>query len=158
MAREDDRPPGPILRATAESGERRADGDHGEHDARREIEERGAAADAVRPSEPRPQPGGGAHGRVSSWIFVIVVIAAFLAGGIALVVDLWWLFWVGVGIVVLSVPAGAAIGIMKDTVQWDVPLDRAYQPQGHVIVGPTPPGRPPEGRRGDGGDATGHAR
>ena len=142
MAREDGRPPGPILRAAGPERRRAEDHGTGEHterrDAGRDVEEHGAAANAVAGSEPQPRPGGGAHGRIPSWIFVFVVIAAFLVGGIALVADVWWLFWVGVGVVVLSVPAGKIIGVMNDTVEWDVPLSRTYQPQGHTVIGPTP--------------------
>lgn len=56
------------------------------------------------------------HGRISSWILVAVVVAAFCAGGVAIVVHLWWLFWVCVGIAVAAVPAGKIVGIMDDTV------------------------------------------
>jgi hypothetical protein len=45
-----------------------------------------------------------------------VVIAAFCAGGAAIVFHLWWLFWACVAIVVLSIPVGKLIGIMDDTV------------------------------------------
>ena len=51
-----------------------------------------------------------------SWALVGVVVAAFTAGGVAIIEHWWWLFWVCLGVVVLSVPAGALIGIMKDTV------------------------------------------
>ena len=40
----------------------------------------------------------------------------FIAGGLAVVSHLWWLFWVCLGVTVLSVPAGKVIGIMNDTV------------------------------------------
>jgi hypothetical protein len=56
------------------------------------------------------------HGRPVSWLFVAVLIAAFVAGAFAVVLKLWPLFWVCLGIVVLSVPAGKLIGIMDDTV------------------------------------------
>jgi hypothetical protein len=38
------------------------------------------------------------------------------AGGLAVVNHLWLLFWVCLGVTVLSVPAGKLIGIMNDTV------------------------------------------
>ena len=44
------------------------------------------------------------------------IIAAFFAGGMALINQMWWLFWLCAGIVIASVPAGKAIGIMNDTV------------------------------------------
>jgi hypothetical protein len=56
------------------------------------------------------------HGRPASWVLVAVIIAAFCVGGVAVIGHLWGLFWVCVGIVVLSVPAGKIIGIMNDTV------------------------------------------
>jgi hypothetical protein len=49
-------------------------------------------------------------------VLVAVIIAAFVAGGAALITGSWWLFWACAGIVVLSVPAGKIIGIMDDTV------------------------------------------
>jgi hypothetical protein len=65
------------------------------------------------------QPVGGheyLHGRPVSWVLVGVLVAAFIAGGLAVVNHLWWLFWVCLGVTVLSVPAGKVIGIMNDTV------------------------------------------
>ncbi|HEY3686865.1 MAG TPA: hypothetical protein VGL93_27770 [Streptosporangiaceae bacterium] len=121
-------PPGPILRAAHEGG--------GEAEPYA-----GAAARTAPGSEPTPRPGGHAHGRVPSWLLVGVVIAAFIAGGVAVIDQIWWLFWAAVAVVVLSPAAGRLVGIMNDTVEWDVPLASAYQPQGHIILGPTP--RPP---------------
>ncbi len=69
--------------------------------------------------EPGERPIGGhehLHGRPVSWVLVGVLIAAFIAGGLAVVNHLWWLFWVCLGITVLSVPDGKVIGIMNDTV------------------------------------------
>lgn len=62
--------------------------------------------------------GGHPHGKPSSWVLVAVVTAAFIAGGVAIVAQAWWLFWTSVGIVVLAFPAGWAAGIMSDTVSW----------------------------------------
>jgi hypothetical protein len=45
-----------------------------------------------------------------------VVIAAFVAGGFAIVCGIWWLFWACLGVAFLAVPAGKAIDIMGDTV------------------------------------------
>lgn len=67
------------------------------------------------------------HGKPASWVLVAVIIAAFTAGGFAIVYHLWVLFWVCVGIVALSVPAGKIIGIMGDTVAVD-PGPRALPP------------------------------
>ena len=57
------------------------------------------------------------HGRPGSWTLVVVVIGAFFAGGLAIIVRAWWLFWLCAGIVLLSVPTGKLIGIMDDTVE-----------------------------------------
>jgi hypothetical protein len=56
------------------------------------------------------------HGRPVSWVLVGVLVVAFIAGGLAIVNHLWWLFWVCLGVTVLSIPAGKIIGIMNDTV------------------------------------------
>lgn len=80
-------------------------------------------------------PHGQAHGRLRSWLLVAVILAAFIVGGIALIAQTWWLFWVCVGVVVLGVPAGRLVGLMNDTVEWVVPLERSYQPQGHILLG-----------------------
>jgi hypothetical protein len=52
-------------------------------------------------------------------MLVAVIIAAFCAGGVAIIEHLWWLFWLCVGVVVLSVPAGKVVGVMEDTVVVD---------------------------------------
>jgi hypothetical protein len=56
------------------------------------------------------------HGRPASWALVAVDIAAFCVGGVAVIDQLWVLFWVCAGVVALSVPAGKVIKIMDDTV------------------------------------------
>ena len=84
--------------------------------------------------EPGEQPIGGhsnLHGRPASWALVTVITAAFIAGGFAIVFQLWVLFWVCLGIVLLSVPAGKLVGIMADTVVAGNPADQAGQ-EGHV--------------------------
>lgn len=76
----------------------------------------------------RPEPGApGAHsaaadsgpatfhGRSVSWVSVSIIMAGFLAGGIALVAGpLWWLFWVGAGLAVLGALLGMSTHIMDD--------------------------------------------
>ena len=93
------------------------------------------------------------HGRPVSWVFVAVLIAAFIAGAFAVVLKLWPLFWVCLAITILSVPAGNLINIMGDTVQAGDPSAQPGQ-EGHVAedhgsavhpgvdVGPTPAVRP----------------
>ena len=68
--------------------------------------------------EARPSLGGHPHGKRSSWVLVSADVLAFLAGGTALIMHYWWLFWVCAGVVALSVPAGWAIRITDDTVVW----------------------------------------
>lgn len=79
---------------------------------------------------PGEQSAGGhryRHGKPASWALVGVTIAAFVAGGFAIVCGLWWLFWVCLGVALLSVPAGKAIGIMGDTVLAGDPSQQAGQ-------------------------------
>jgi hypothetical protein len=55
------------------------------------------------------------HGRPASWVASSIVIVGFIAGGIALPIGpVWWLFWTGVGIVVLGAIVGAAVHIFDD--------------------------------------------
>ena len=75
-------------------------------------------------------PQGNPHGKPSSWMLVAVVTAAFITGGLAIIAHAWWLFWACAGIVVLSIPAGKAIGIMDDTVAWgSTPANAPGPPQ-----------------------------
>ena len=105
---------------------------------------------------PGEQPIGGhphLHGRPVSWVFVAVLIAAFVAGAFAVVYKLWPLFWACLAVTVLSVPAGKIVGIMGDTVLAGDPSAQTGQ-EGHVAedhgsaahpgvdVGPTPAVRP----------------
>jgi hypothetical protein len=63
------------------------------------------------------------HGRPTSWALVVVVLLAFVVGAFAIVFRLWPLFWVCVGVFVLSVPVGKVIGVMNDTVGVEEPID-----------------------------------
>jgi hypothetical protein len=55
------------------------------------------------------------HGRPASWVATSIVIVGFIIGGIALPIGpTWWLFWTGVGIVVVGAIAGAAVHIFDD--------------------------------------------
>lgn len=79
-------------------------------------------AGSGQPSRPSGQLGvmpghsGRPHGKASSWVLAAFVIAAFATGGAALILRLWPLFWACVGVFVLCIPVGVAIGIMDDTV------------------------------------------
>ncbi len=68
-----------------------------------------------------------ARGRASSWVAVSLIILGFLVGGLALPFGpLWWLFWVGVGLVVVGGIIALAIDIFED-----VTVDPAHGPD-HV--------------------------
>ena len=79
-------------------------------------------------SEPRPvSERGRPHGKISSWLLVTAVITAFTAGGIALIVQSWWLFWLCAAVVVLSIPLGRAVRIMEDTMAWTHAVPPNYE-------------------------------
>ena len=62
-----------------------------------------------------PQEHKAHHGRPASWVAVTVIVIGFVIGGIALPVGpVWWLFWLGTGIVVLGAIFGAAVHIFDD--------------------------------------------
>ena len=55
------------------------------------------------------------HGRPASWVTTSIVIVGFIVGGIALPIGpVWWLFWTGVGIVLVGALYGAATRIFDD--------------------------------------------
>lgn len=60
----------------------------------------------------------GSHGgSLGSWLAVVVMWIGFAAGGIALVLGpTWWLFWTGVGIVVVGGILALAVGIFDDVI------------------------------------------
>ncbi len=70
-----------------------------------------------------PEPGAPAeshaheirHGRPVSWVAVGIIMAAFLAGGLALVLGpIWWLFWVSIGLIVVGGLLGLSTHILDD--------------------------------------------
>jgi hypothetical protein len=74
-------------------------------------------------TEPAPfvsqVPGTPVHfphfsGRPVSWVAVSMILLGFLAGGLALVFGVWWLFWVALGFAVLGGLVGLAGGIIDD--------------------------------------------
>ena len=72
----------------------------------------------ITPPVEQPIGGHAAHqGRPRSWVLVAVVVAAFCAGGAAIIAHLWPLFWACVGVTLLAIPVGKLIGIMDDTVE-----------------------------------------
>jgi len=55
------------------------------------------------------------HGRTVSWVAVSIVMAAFLVGGLGLILGpIWWLFWVGVGMCAVGGLLALATNIFDD--------------------------------------------
>jgi hypothetical protein len=70
-----------------------------------------------------PQPGalGGPgvhetnHGRPASWVAVTIIMVAFVAGGLALMLGpVWWLFWASAGLTVVGGLLGLGAHILDD--------------------------------------------
>lgn len=58
-----------------------------------------------------------AHGRRRSWVAVLVIVAGFVIGGVALTLGpAWWLFWTALGIVVVGGAAAVFSNILADVV------------------------------------------
>ena len=103
--------------------------------------------------EAKPAMGGHPHGKVTSWAVTGVAMAAFVVGGVALILQVWWLFWVCVGVAVAAFPAGLAVRITDDTVIWGAtPIGSSAAPAqaqaaGHAAGARQParrsPGEPP---------------
>ena len=55
------------------------------------------------------------HGRPASWVAVSIIIVGFTVGGIALPVGpVWWLFWLGTGIVVVGGIFALSVHVLDD--------------------------------------------
>jgi len=55
------------------------------------------------------------HGRPVSWVAVSIIMAAFLVGGLGLILGpAWWLFWVGVGMAAVGGLLALATDIFND--------------------------------------------
>ena len=55
------------------------------------------------------------HGRPASWVTTAIVIVGFVIGGIALPIGpVWWLFWLGVGIVVVGGIFALSVHVLDD--------------------------------------------
>ena len=55
------------------------------------------------------------HGRPVSWVAVGLMMAAFLVGGLGLILGpIWWLFWVGVGMCAVGGLLALATHIFDD--------------------------------------------
>lgn len=75
--------------------------------------------------------GGHSRGRAVSWLAVVIILAGFTLGGFALVLGLWWLFWVAFGIVVVGGIIAVAVDIFAD-----VQLDPLHQGGADAHVSP----------------------
>jgi hypothetical protein len=63
--------------------------------------------------------GSGGHGAsMGSWLASIIIVVGFTLGGIALVVWVWPMFWVGVGVIVAGCVVGKLAGIMEDVTEY----------------------------------------
>lgn len=83
-----------------------------------------------------------AHGKARSWIAVVVIVAGFTAGGVALTLGpTWWLFWTAAGVVVVGGLVAVFSDILADVVL-DAPRDIPETMQYSIF------GREQEGRRG----------
>ena len=55
------------------------------------------------------------HGRPVSWVAVSIIMVGFLIGGLALIFGtIWWLFWTGLGLVVVGTLLAASTNIFED--------------------------------------------
>lgn len=53
------------------------------------------------------------HGNsVAAWTAVIIISAGFVLGGVAMVIEQWWLFWVSAGIIVVGAIVGKIMSLM----------------------------------------------
>lgn len=71
------------------------------------------------------------RGRPVSWLSVVLMLTGFAAGGIALTLSNWWLFWTGGGVVLV----GALLAVATDIFR-DVLLDPLHQDQADPHVSP----------------------
>ena len=77
----------------------------------------GAGAVEGTRSDTAPTPGHYEpfHGRPVSWVAVSIIMVGFLIGGLALVFGpTWWLFWTGLGLVVIGGLLAASTNIFED--------------------------------------------
>ena len=71
--------------------------------------------DAVTTSGPRPGYYEAFHGRPVSWVAVSIIMVGFVVGGLALIFHtMWWLFWVGVALVVVGGLLALSTNIFED--------------------------------------------
>jgi hypothetical protein len=74
--------------------------------------EQGAHSDIAPASPGHYEPF---HGRPVSWVAVSIIMVGFVVGGLALVFGtVWWLFWTGLGLVVVGTLLAASTNIFED--------------------------------------------
>jgi len=56
------------------------------------------------------------HGRTSSWVAIAIIVTGFVVGGVSMFFSpvIWWLFWVGAGIVVVGGIMALSTNILDD--------------------------------------------
>lgn len=83
-----------------------------------DLHTHGLGDDATAPGDQEPI-GGCSHrsGKPASVLLVAVIVVAFVGGAFAVLDEAWPLFWVGLAVLVLSVPASRLIGLVRDAVQ-----------------------------------------
>jgi hypothetical protein len=83
-----------------------------------DLHTHGLGDDATAPGDQQPI-GGCSHryGKPASVLLVAVIVVAFVGGAFAVLDEAWPLFWVGLAVLVLSVPASRLIGLVRDAVQ-----------------------------------------
>ena len=87
---------------------------------------------AVRSGE---RPIGGyarPKGKPSSLAFVVVIITGFMGGGIAIIVQSWWLFWLSVGVILLGLPGSWLVRVMREAAVTEEQLDDSPRPR-HLL-------------------------
>lgn len=62
------------------------------------------------------------HGAsIGAWVATVIMIAAFVVGGVALIVHTWWMFWLGVAMFVVGLVMARAVNIMDQVSEYDLP-------------------------------------
>jgi CHASE2 domain-containing sensor protein len=57
------------------------------------------------------------------WLLSATFIGAFVVGGLGLIFHTWVVFWIGVAIAVLCLPAGLLMNVMDYTEEYPVPQE-----------------------------------
>lgn len=49
---------------------------------------------------------------VAAWTAVIIIAAGSVVGGVAMVIEQWWLFWASLGLIVVGAIVGKVMSLM----------------------------------------------